>query len=61
MFRMEFSTDNAAFGESAYERRAETVRILESVATKILCLRTDGCILDCNGNVIGFWNFDEEE
>ena len=61
MFRMEFNTDNAAFGENAFERRNETVRILENIVTKILCLHTDGSILDHNGNVIGHWRFDEEE
>ncbi len=61
MFKLEFSTDNAAFGDDHYEdRKSEIVRILRNVALKI---EQDGLglaakVRDFNGNTIGKWETD---
>jgi hypothetical protein len=52
MFRIEFETDNAAFGEVL---DYEVSRILKEIAGKIEGGRAGGSVLDINGNVIGEW------
>lgn len=52
MFKIEFSTENAAFDEYG---DAEVSRILEEIAHKVRCGYDHGTIIDINGNKIGFW------
>lgn len=55
MLKIEFSTDNAAFGDG--DGPYECKRILEDIAEKIAEHgRRDGGILDINGNRIGRWS-----
>ena len=56
MFKLEFSTDNAAFEDSL-----EVVRILERIAQNVKGGDTFGAVKDSNGNTVGRWSLSEEE
>lgn len=64
MFKVEFSTDNAAFdGE---DRASECARILSDLARRVGQLGGDndahgGPIFDSNGNRVGAWSLSERE
>lgn len=58
MFRMEFSTENAAFDDAP---ATEAGRILREIARKIEQCGDDlggGPVYDLNGNRIGHWKFE---
>lgn len=57
MFKLEFSTENAAFeGE---DRERECALILQHVAAKLKEGRTEGALHDYNGNRIGNWSLSQ--
>lgn len=51
MFKLEFSTDNAAFEYS--QGACETARILRKIVKRIEDGDFDGKVMDVNGNSIG--------
>lgn len=53
MFKLEFSTDNAAFTNYA---ATETARILRRIASKIEAGDLKGRVMDLNGNSIGHYD-----
>lgn len=53
MFKIEFDTGNAAFEESD---TAEIHRILENIWEQ-LAWRSEGSVIDINGNRIGSWKY----
>ena len=53
MFKLEFSTDNAAFDSYG---ASETARILRKIAKRIEEGTLDGKVLDLNGNSIGHYD-----
>ena len=54
MFKMKFSTDNTVFEDY---KEQEVSRILAEVVEKIeKCGKTEGFIMDINGNKIGEWS-----
>jgi hypothetical protein len=55
MVKISFETDNAAFDGISRKRR-EVARILEDVAYKVACGKTEGKVMDINGNSIGEWS-----
>jgi hypothetical protein len=56
MFRLEFSTDNAAFGEDEFQRNHEIARILRDIAAKVGEQDLiSGSARDLNGNKVGEW------
>jgi hypothetical protein len=58
MFKLQFSTGNAAFdGDSAW---MEIDSILRAVADRAGDGQTSGLIRDSNGNRIGDWRFQRE-
>ena len=65
MFKLEFATGNAAFGDERdpeYVQRVDKLReinrIMQNVTTEIAYGKTDGSIMDVNGNKIGKWSLD---
>lgn len=64
MFTVNFSTDNAAFGQSDdeyvnnIEKRAELMRILDEIKDEIFYDKTQGSVIDINGNKVGEWKLD---
>lgn len=55
MFKVEFATDNAAFEDV----NSEVARILRDLADKVDSgTRTDGRVMDYNGNAVGKWSLD---
>jgi hypothetical protein len=59
--KIEFKTSGAAFKdvdgeENIYYKTAEVIRILNRVINRIEDGRTDGAIMDVNGNKIGEWS-----
>jgi len=67
MFRLEISTDNAAFGEDEhddYAKADEVARILETLAAalqdSIGHLPAGGSVFDINGNTVGRWELNHE-
>ncbi len=56
MFKLEFETDNAAFGETPLEQRPEIIRILTDIVTRVARGDVDGTVRDVNGNRIGSWS-----
>lgn len=63
MFKIEFSTGNAAFHDDVesyddYVMRYEVTRILKTIANKIENGYTKGSCIDINGNKIGTWKLD---
>ena len=52
MFKLEFSTDNAAFDNYG---ATETARILRTIAKRIEEGNLDGKVMDLNGNSIGHY------
>lgn len=55
MFTIEFETDNDAFVDDPAE---EVVRILRRISVKVReGGRTEGSVLDSNGNTVGRWTF----
>lgn len=59
MFKLEFETDNAAFGENAGDMAHEVVRILLAVSERVWDHRLiEGNIHDANGNKVGSWSLD---
>lgn len=65
MFKLEFSTDNAAFeatDSSTREGKAiEVSRILGVVRRRVAALHTGGMVKDYNGNTIGKWSLDDSD
>lgn len=57
MFKMEFTTDNAAFDGSACS--IQCAEILRSVADKIGNGVFEGTLRDVNGNTIGSWSVEQ--
>ncbi len=56
MFKLEFSTDNAAFGEDQFSRDTEITRIIDNIVNEIeLWNKTSGPVIDINGNKVGEW------
>ena len=56
MFKLQFSTGNAAFGENQFDRADEISRILIKVSEQVGDLDlVNGKIYDANGNHIGDW------
>jgi hypothetical protein len=58
MFKLEFETDNAAFGDDASEEAAEMARVIYHVATRVLAGYRTGVCVDSNGNIVGEWTCD---
>jgi hypothetical protein len=59
MFKLEFSTDNAAFeGDSKW---MEIDKILRDVADRAGDGQTSGTIRDSNGNRVGAWSLSQPE
>jgi hypothetical protein len=56
-FKVEMSTDNAAFDGDA---GAEVARILREVAGEVAGGKTDGKCRDINGNSVGKWSLTGE-
>ena len=56
-FRLEFSTDNAAFADDA---RGEVARVLRDIAARIERGATDGLARDINGNMVGGWRLGDD-
>jgi hypothetical protein len=52
-FKVEFDCDNAAFGETDFERKAEVCSILKEVEAKVDAGFTSGIVRDANGNRVG--------
>ncbi len=46
---------NAAFGTTTDERREEQARIVREVLAKMAQGRTEGKLIDYNGNTVGTW------
>ena len=55
MFKLEFETDNAAFGEED-DRLHEIAFILENIASDVQSGKQGDTVLDVNGNSIGKWS-----
>jgi len=65
MFKLEFSTENAALKDPEYDHpkgsiAIEVNRILSMVARRVGALQTSGKIQDYNGNTVGKWSLTEE-
>lgn len=58
MFKVEFSTGNAAFAD---DPDGEPARILREIAKKLADGARDGNIRDANGNTIGWWLYRRED
>lgn len=65
MFKLEFATSNAAFGDERDPEYVQTVdklreinRIMQNVTKQIAMGNTYGSIMDVNGNKIGKWSLD---
>ena len=58
MFALEFSLENAAFGDNSEERAVEIARILRVIAARVETDATTqyNSIHDSNGNYIGEWS-----
>lgn len=54
MLKIEFETDNAAFGDG--NGPYETARILRQIADRIEAGATEGGAHDYNGNRVGKWS-----
>lgn len=59
MFKLEFSTDNAAFELNGLEHEIEAV--LYGVKQKIKCGLREGTAKDSNGNTVGRWSLTYED
>lgn len=59
MFKLEFSTTNAAFCDG--NNTTEIERILQKVAKQVANGVTEGKIRDINGNTIGLFTYTESE
>lgn len=61
MFKLEFDTENAAFGEDDMACKFEVSRILGKLADKLYQEPsvTSGVVHDLNGNRIGKWSFSD--
>lgn len=59
MFECKFETDNAAFAEP--HGKDEIVRILHELVDSIEAGKTDGRVMDLNGNGVGQWHYDAPE
>lgn len=61
MFKLEFTTSNAAFNdpftgeENKADKANETVRIINRISKEISIGKTSGVVMDINGNKIGEW------
>lgn len=65
MLRIEFGTDNAAFGYDEsdkwtrdYYRNEEIKRVLKNVCNQLDNGKTSGSCIDINGNKVGTWTID---
>lgn len=57
MFKLEFTTDNAAFDNNAMP--GEVARILQWVAGRIKDGHVSGRVIDANGNIVGGYLLDD--
>jgi len=57
MFKLEFSTDNAAFED---DPAGEVADILVDIRSKVMSGRKAGRIMDSNGNKVGSWEMNDE-
>lgn len=55
MFNINFTTDNAIFGDDERQANQECARILGSISDLLLKGVRSGRIFDLNGNPIGYW------
>lgn len=55
MINIEFTTDNAAFGDDMFEEHYECVRILKEICKKLNSGYRNGSCIDINGNKVGEW------
>lgn len=55
-FTLTFDTDNDAF-QNENDLVEEIPRILRTIATKFEHGRTEGAVMDVNGNSIGRWEY----
>lgn len=61
MFKVEISTNNAAFGEDRFEKQAELKRLLEKIIAELDLGFVDKTpIVDINGNKVGYWEMTED-
>lgn len=58
MFNVKFNTGNAAFDYG--EDRSEIIRILNNIQESIEYGRSEGSVIDINGNKIGSWKYTRE-
>ncbi len=63
MFKLEVSTDGAAFADQAtgegldrYQARLEILKIVGAAAARIEDGETEGSCRDSNGNTVGSWS-----
>lgn len=67
MFRIEISTEGAAFknqytGENDdYECGTELKRVMSKVAKDVMHGETSGKVRDVNGNTVGSWSMNQED
>ena len=54
--KIEFSTDNAAFGDDEYSFWSEYTRIIARINDQVASGIKSGVIMDINGNKIGEWS-----
>jgi len=59
MFKLEFSTENAAFEEIAGS--SEVYRLLLVIAERVKKGDRDGIVIDLNGNIVGSWQLNNEQ
>jgi hypothetical protein len=61
MFKLEFKTDNAAFGESfPTECSDECARILSAISQRLRQGDVRGRCIDYNGNCVGTWELTDD-
>lgn len=60
MMRIQFNTDNSAFGEDNRSAQHEAGRILSEIGDNLRLGHNEGYIRDLNGNTIGKWTFNFE-
>ncbi len=56
--RISFETCNSAFGETDDEHRAEVINTVLDVVKAIRKGKTEGKVIDANGNTVGSWSLD---
>lgn len=56
-FVLRLAVDNPAFQPAP---NAETARLLEKVSAQVAAGFEQGSMIDFNGNVVGYWAFDDK-